>query len=85
MRTTTPAATCWPMTACGESITSAASSTPRLTGPGCIEHLAGAEPAAVDLVARGVLAQRRDEGLRHALLLHPQRVDDVGLGSPSSV
>src|SRR3954447_13718393 len=36
MRTTTPAATCWPMTACGESITSAASSTPRFTGPGCM-------------------------------------------------
>ena len=36
IRTTTPAATCWPMIACGESITSAASSTPRLTGPGCM-------------------------------------------------
>ena len=43
------------------------------------EHLAGAEPAAVDLVLRGVLADARHERVGHALLLHPQRVDDVGL------
>ena len=43
------------------------------------EHLAGAEPAAVDLVLGGVLADARHEGVGHALLLHPQRVDDVGL------
>src|SRR5205085_6531419 len=36
MRTTTPASTCAVITACGESTTSPASSTPRLTGPGCI-------------------------------------------------
>ena len=46
---------------------------------GVHEHLARPEPAAVDLVAGGVLAQARDEGLVHALVLHPQRVDDVGL------
>ena len=34
--TTTPDSTCWVISACGESITSDASSTPRLTGPGCI-------------------------------------------------
>ena len=49
---------------------------------GVHEHLAGAEPAAVDLVARGVLAQAGHERLGHALLLHPQRVDDVGLVEP---
>ena len=43
------------------------------------QHLAGAEPAAVDLVARGVLAQAGDERLGHALLLHAQGVDDIGL------
>ena len=41
MRTTTPASTCWPITACGESITSAESSTPRLTGPGCMRIWCG--------------------------------------------
>ena len=49
---------------------------------GVHEHLAGAEPAAVDLEARGVLAQAGHERLRHALLLHPQGVDDVGLVEP---
>ena len=47
---------------------------------GVHEHLARAQAAAVDLVLRGVLAQRRDEAVGHALVLHPQRVDDVGLG-----
>ena len=41
MRTTTPAATCAVMTACGESTTSALSSTPRLTGPGCMSSWRG--------------------------------------------
>ena len=36
MRTTTPASTWAVMTACGESTTSPESSTPRLTGPGCM-------------------------------------------------
>jgi hypothetical protein len=34
--TTTPDSTCWVIRACGESITSDASSTPRFTGPGCM-------------------------------------------------
>ena len=79
MRTTTPAATCWPITACGESITSAASSTPRLTGPGCMSTWRAPEAAAVDLVAGGVLAHARDERVGHPLALHAQGVDDVGL------
>ena len=41
MRTTTPASTCAVMTACGESTTSPESSTPRLTGPGCISTWRG--------------------------------------------
>ena len=53
---------------------------PAVDRAGVHEHLARAEPAAVDLVARGVLPQARDERLGHALLLHPQGVDDVGLG-----
>ena len=49
---------------------------------GVHEHLAGAQAAAVDLVDGGVLAQRGHVGVGHALALHPQRVDDVGLGEP---
>ena len=43
------------------------------------EQLARAEAARVDLVALGVLAQGRHEGFDHALLLHPQRIDDICL------
>jgi hypothetical protein len=43
------------------------------------EDLIGAEPRSVDLVARGVLAQRRHEPPRHPLALHAQRVDHVGV------
>ena len=80
MRTTRPAATWSTISACGESITSADSSTPRLTGPGCIRNWRGLQAPAVDLVAGDVLPQRRHEGisLAHALVLHPQRIDDVG-------
>src|SRR5688572_19385848 len=41
IRTTTPDSTCSAISACGESITSAASSTPRFTGPGCIRSCDG--------------------------------------------
>ena len=54
------------------------SSTPRLTGPGCMSSWRGEQAPAVDAVDAGVLAQRGDEGLLHPLVLHPQRVDDVG-------
>src|SRR3978361_1989624 len=67
------------MTAWGESTTSALTSPPRLTRAGVQGPLLGRQPAAVDLVPGGVLADRRDPGLVHALVLHPQRVDDVGL------
>ena len=49
------------------------------------EQLARAEPARVDLVVGGVLADRGHEGLVHPLALHPQRVDDVGLAEPVEV
>ena len=49
------------------------------------QQLARPEPAGVDLVAGGVLAQRGHEALAHALALHPQRVDDVGLAEPVEV
>ena len=49
---------------------------------GVHQQLARVEAAAVDLEAGGVLAQRGDEALAHPLLLHPQRVDDVGLLDP---
>jgi hypothetical protein len=80
-----PALTCSPISACGESIASAESSTPRLTGPGCISSWRGRSRSRVDLVARRVLAQRRHERLVHPLVLHPQHVDDVGLAEVSSV
>ena len=76
--TTTPASTWAVMTAWGESTISPESSTPRLTGPGVHQHLGGRQAAAVELVPGGVLAQRRDPGLVHALVLHAQGVDDVG-------
>ena len=41
MRTTTPASTWAVITACGESTTSPESSTPRLTGPGCMSTWRG--------------------------------------------
>ena len=44
--------------ACGESTTSPESSTPRLTGPGCISSWRGDSRRRVDLKAGGVLAQR---------------------------
>ena len=46
---------------------------------GVHQQLVGPQPAAVDLVLGGVLAQRRDERAVHALVLHPQRVDHVRL------
>ena len=49
------------------------------------EQLPRAEPARVDLVVGGVLADRGDERLPHPLALHPQRVDDVGLAEPVEV
>ena len=79
MRTTTPDSTCWVISACGESITSAASSTPAVDRPRVHQQLVGPQPAAVDLVAGRVLAQRGHERARHALALHPQGVDHVGL------
>src|SRR6185312_10043701 len=42
IRTTTPDSTWSTISACGESITSEESSTPRLTGPGCISSWLGA-------------------------------------------
>ena len=50
--------------------------------PGVHQQLARAEAAGVDLEVGGVLAQRGDEALAHPLVLHPQRVDDVGLLEP---
>ena len=45
MRTTTPAATCWPITACGESITSADELDAAVDRAGVHEHLARARAA----------------------------------------
>ena len=53
--------------------------------PGVHQQLARAQAPPVDLVPGGVLAQRGHVGLLHALVLHAQRVDDVGLASSSSV
>ena len=80
MRTTTPAATCSAMTACGRVDHLGGELDAAVDRAGVHEHLARRQPAAVDLVARGVLAQRGHVGLGHALALHAQRVDDVGLG-----
>ena len=43
------------------------------------DELVGAQAPFIDLIARGVLAQAGHEGLVHALVLHAQDVDDVGL------
>ena len=43
------------------------------------QQLVRLQPRRVDLVARRVLAQRRHVRFAHALVLHPQHVDDVGL------
>ena len=47
------------------------------------QQLARLEPAAVDLEAGDVLAQRGHEGVVHPLVLHPQRVHHVGLAESS--
>ncbi len=46
------------------------------------EQLARRDPARVDLVVGGVLADRGDEALAHALALHAKRVDHVRLADP---
>ena len=79
MRTKRPFLTCSFTSELGPSSASPESSTPRLTGPGCIRSWRGPKAAAVHLVLDGVLAERGDEALRHALLLHAQGVDDVRL------
>ena len=47
----------------------------------------GADALGRDPPSRGVLAQRRDEvrALEHPLALHPQDVDDVGVGDRRDV
>ena len=51
------------------------------------DALAGAEPLGCDPPARAVLAQAGDEvrARQHALTLHAQDVDDVGVGDRSDV
>ena len=83
MRTATPLATCWVITESGWSATSAAISTPRLTGPGCmISDCSGSRRARSpgQAVGGGVFAEGREERFGHALPLQPQQVDDVELG-----
>ena len=80
MRTATPLATCLVITAPGRSATSAAISTPRFIGPGCMTSACAgrrAGPLGREAEAGGVLAQRRHQRLAHALALHAQQVDDV--------
>ena len=45
---------------------------------GVHQHLARREPAAVDLIPGGVLAQRRHPLLAHTLVLHAQRIHHIG-------
>ena len=80
MRTTTPASTWAVMTACGRVDDLAGELDPAVDRARVHEHLARVQAPAVDLVLVGVLAQGRHEGLVHALVLHAQGVDDVGLG-----
>ena len=53
--------------------------------PGMHDDLPLAYALGRDAVERRVLAQRRHERLAHALLLHPQDVDDVGVGDRTDV
>ena len=79
MRTTRPEATCSAISDWGESITSPESSTPRLTGPGCISSWRG--PRRRESIWKWAAYSRIDghEALAHPLALQAQRVDDVGL------
>ena len=68
--------------AASESATRASISTPRFIGPGCMTRWPGRSRSGV-IPQRAVYSrERRDEvGAReHALLLHAEDVDDVGVG-----
>ena len=83
MRTATPFVTCSVITDAGPSATSAAISTPRFIGPGCITSASlRSRAGALDRepVPRGVLAQAREQRLALALALDAQQVDHVELG-----
>ena len=65
-----------------ESATRGSISTPRFIGPGCMTRWPGRRRSGVTHQRARVLAHRRHEvrALLHALALHAQHVDDVGVG-----
>ncbi len=65
MRTTRPEATCSAISDCGESIASPESSTPRLTGPGCISSWRGCRRR---LSTWKIAAYSRSEGTKLSLI-----------------
>ena len=80
-------ATCSVITERGRSATSAAISTPRFIGPGCMTNACSGRRAnrlRSRPEPRAVLAQRREQRLGLALELHAQEVHDVDFGSTSS-
>ena len=95
MRTATPLATWRVMTERGRSATSAAISTPRFMGPGCMTRASSASsagPVAGEAVAGGVLPQRRAAGPRSGARAacaagrrrRPWAAPRRGRGSPST-
>ena len=82
MRTATPLATCAVMTDAGPSATSAAISTPRFIGPGCMTRASGCRRAARSRSARSGPCTRAATGTASvlALALEAQQVDDVEVG-----
>ena len=80
MRTTTPAATCSPISDCGESIDLAGELDAAVDRPGVHQQLARGRSRR-ESIWKCATYSRSDghERVAHALELHPQRVDDVGL------
>ena len=84
MRTATPFATCSVMIDAGPSATSAAISTPRFIGPGCMTTRVGLEPRGAlggqPVAASCTRAATGSSAAPEALALDAQQVDDVDLG-----
>ena len=83
MRTNTPLATCSRISDCAPSATSAAISTPRLIGPGCMTRQSGARaPQALrgQAVTREIFRFGGNRRRFHALFLQAQHDGDVDAG-----
>ena len=79
MRTTTPASTWAVMTAWGESTTSPRQLHAAVDRPGCMSTWRGDSRRPLIWYQAAYSRSDGHQGLVHALVLHPQGVDDVGL------